>query len=264
MASDVQPDSSPLAGSVLFYKDPQPLDSQRHANLGMNGSDKPYGFTRGQHFVPLHVGEFQPASLSYPIIFAGDDRTPLAVLGVNAGENLFIDAEGGWRPGAYIPAFIRRYPFVSARDDAAKRMIVCIDRSFELFTENNPETPLFLNGEPTEFTQRCINYCNGFDIDARSTASFVETLKELDLFEPKKTMFTPTLPDGSPGEPVLIADYFGVSVDKLNALPAEKLLELVKNGGLNQIYAHLTSLLGWDRLIIETAIYGQNAKPANA
>ena len=77
-------------------------------------------------------------------------------------------------------------------------------------------------------------------------------------------MFTPTLPDGSPGEPVLIADYFGVSVDKLNALPAEKVLELVKNGGLNQIYAHLTSLLGWDRLIIETAIYGQNAKPANA
>ena len=264
MASDVQPDSSPLAGSVLFYKDPQPLDSQRHAKLGMNGSDKPYGFTRGQHFVPLHVGEFQPASLSYPIIFAGDDRTPLAVLGVNAGENLFVDAEGGWRPGAYIPAFVRRYPFVSARDDVAKRMIVCIDRSFELFTEENPETPLFFNGEASEFTQRCINYCNGFDQDARSTESFIAVLKELDLFEPKKTMYTPTLPDGSPGEPVLIADYFGVSQEKLNALPEAKLVELVKNGGLSQIYAHLTSLLGWDRLIIETAIYGQRNQPANA
>jgi hypothetical protein len=253
MATDVQPANSPIAGQVLFYSNPEPLDSVRHAKLGMKSSDTPYGFAAKQHFVPLHVGEFPIAAINYPIIFAGDQRAPVAVMGVNAGENLFISPDGLFRPGAYVPAFIRRYPFVVARDDQFSRTVVCIDRPFELFTEDNPDVMLFENGQPSAFTNRCIEFCGQFDADARVTASFVQLLTDLDLFETRKTNFTPRLANGEAGEPVLIAEYFAISEEKVKALPADKLVELRDNGALGQIYAHLISLNGWDRLIMETA-----------
>jgi hypothetical protein len=75
---------------------------------------------------------------------------------------------------------------------------------------------------------------------------------------------TPTNPDGTPGEPQPLAEYFAVSEEKLRALPADKLHELVGNGAVAQIYAHLTSLIGWDRLVALAMARAQAAPtPAN-
>jgi len=93
--------------------------------------------------------------------------------------------------------------------------------------------------------------------------SFVQLLKDLDLFETKTAQFTPINPDGSQGEPQKIAEYFGVSEEKLNKLPAEKFIELRDNGALAQIHAHLMSLVGWDRLVA-IAIYRQSLQPQAA
>ena len=94
-----------------------------------------------------------------------------------------------------------------------------------------------------------MEFCNNFEIERQRTEDFVQLLKDLDLFETREAIFTPRNPDGTAGEPQKIAEYFGVSEEKLKALPAEKLVELRDNGALGQIYAHLVSLLGWDRLI---------------
>jgi len=263
MATDTPP-APGLTGQVLFYAKPEPLDANRHAKLGMNNSATPFSFAAGQHFVPLHVGEFGPAAVHYPIIFSGDERTPLAVMGLRPGENLFISPEGGYRQGVYVPSFIRRYPFVGARDDAAQRMIICIDRDSSLWTENNPDVKLFENGEPSAFTKSCIEFCSQFDRDRVITESFVQVLKDLDLFIPQQTNFTPRNPDGTAGEPQMVAEYFAVSVDKLNALPAETLVELRNNGALNQIYAHLTSHFGWDRIVLESLERAAAAGPVVA
>lgn len=262
--ADAQP-ANPLSGQVLLYVNPEPLDSERHAKLGMLRSDRPFSFAAKQHFVPLHVGEFGPASINYPIIFAGDARAPLAVMGVTPGENLFIAEDGQFRLGAYVPAFIRRYPFVVARDAQMDRNVVCIDRAFALFTEDKPDVPLFENGQPSEFTKGCIDFCGQFDADGRMTETFCKLLVDLDLLDAKQTTYTPRNPDGGAGQPQLVAEYFAVSEEKLKALPADKLAELRDNGALSQIYAHMLSLLTWDRLILET-LDRQNraAQPANA
>jgi len=249
-ANDPQP--NPVTGNVLLYERPEPLDARRHANLGLSKTDKPFSFVAKQHFVPLHVGEFGPASINYPIIFAGENRAPLAVVGMTAGENLFVAEDGGYRPGVYVPAFIRRYPFVGALDETAQKMVVCIDRASDLWVEGGGDTPLFENGQPTEFTKSCIEFCGQFDADRRQTDLFVKMLTDLDLFESRQTTFTPRTPEGVAGEPQLVAEFFGVSEDKVKALPTDKYLELRDNGGLGQIYAHLISLFCWDRLVAES------------
>jgi hypothetical protein len=237
-----------LSGNVLFYSNPEPLSIEMHGGLGVNRTSKPYSFVAHTHVVPLTVAEFAAAALSYPVIFVGDTKTPLAVMGLAEGQNLFVSADGDFRPEAYIPAFVRRYPFVFANDDANERLILCIDRKAN-FISDKPEVPFFENGEPSPYTQNAMQFCNEFEGERRRTESFVQLLKDFDLFDVREAVFTPTNPDGTPGAPQKLADYYCVSEERLRALPPEKFMQLRDNGALGQIYAHIVSLLGWDKLI---------------
>lgn len=248
MATPVTNDS-PLTGNVLFYSKPEPLNRDDHHKIGLRRMDKPFGFAARSHVVPLTVTEFPVAALSYPIIFAGERYQPLAVMGINAEQNMFIDAEGGFEQGAYIPAYIRRYPFVLANDTNREQLVVCIDRASSLLGEDYDLAFFDENGEATDYTKGCIQFCNDFETEARRTESFVQVLRDLELFETRQTTFTPTNPDGTQGPPQPIAEYFAVSEERIKALGDMKLRELLNNGVIGQCYAHLTSLVGWDRLI---------------
>jgi hypothetical protein len=244
------PAAGQLQGNVLFYSKPEPLSSETHAKLGLRRIPRPYGFAETSHIVPLTVTEFPQAALSCPIIFAGDRHQPLAVMGVNTSRNIYIREDGNFEPGVYIPAYVRRYPFVLAADDAREKMVVCIDRNAPMVGDL-PDVALFdAEGQPTDYTKSCIDFCNNFEVELRRTESFVAVLTELDLFETKTASFNPVNPDGTPAGPTqLVAEYYAVSEEKLKALPDAKLRELLTSGALPQIYAHLTSLAGWERLI---------------
>lgn len=240
----------PISGALLFYSSPEPLSKDVHSGLGVQRMEKPFGFAKGGHVVPLTVAEFTFAAISYPIIFAGPEHLPLAVMGINSGENLFVNEDGSFVAGGYVPAYVRRYPFVLAADEAQQRMVVCIERNAAIFTDKaKADLPLFDDlGEPSEYTQNAIKFCEDFEGERRRTESFVKLLLELDLFEQRESIFNMPKDDGT-FEPVKLAEYFAVSEAKLNALPADKLVQLRDNGALEKIYNHLTSLIGWDRLV---------------
>src|SRR6185369_15901232 len=248
MTTTAQPGLGQITGNVLFYSQPEPLSPETHGKLGVKRMDGPFAFAKAGHAIPLTVGEFPLAAVTGPIIFVGDEKLPIAVMGLNAGDNMFVQDDGLFEPGVYIPAYVRRYPFVFANDDNAKQMVLCIDRKAEFIVDGG-DMPFFENGEPSEYTKNCIEFCNNFEMERQRTVSFVQVLKDLDLFETKTASFTPVNPDGTQGEPQKIADYFGVSEEKLNKLPTEQFIELRDNGALGQIYAHLLSLVGWDRLL---------------
>ena len=237
-----------ITGQVLFYIKPEPLSPEAHGKLGFKPVDAPFAFAAGAHIVPLQVSEFGLAALSYPVIFAGEQKTPMAILGIRPGDNLFVSAAGRYEDSAYIPSFIRRYPFVLAGGEGNEQLIVCIDRDAPMLTEGG-EVPLFVDGKLSSFAQTAVDFCSNFETERRRTDMFVERLKELDLFEPKIATFTPRAADGTLGQPVQIADYFAVSEEKLNALSDKDLRELHINGALRQISAHLISMFNWERLV---------------
>jgi len=252
-----------ITGNVLFYSRPEPLAPELHGKLGVKRVDGPFKFAKAGHAVPLTVGEFPLAAVSGPIIFVGEEKLPIAVMGLNAGDNMFVRDDGLFEPGVYIPAYVRRYPFVFANDDKNGQMVLCIDRSADFIVQGG-DMPFFDDkGQPTEYTKSCIEFCNNFETERQRTMSFVQLLKDLDLFEMKTATFQPPSPNGEPVEPQKIAEYFGVSEEKLLKLPADKFIELRDNGALAQIYAHLISLVGWDRLIALTLTRAQ-PQPAAA
>lgn len=248
MTDTTAANASPLSGNVLFYGKPEPLSVEAHSNLGVDPVEQPYAFAAGTNIVPLTVTEFAPAALSYPVIFVGDARQPVAVMGLRPGENLFVSDAGVFKPEAYIPAYVRRYPFVFANDEVQKRLILCVDRD-AAFIKEGGATPLFVDGKPSPYVEQAMEFCNNFEQERLRTEAFVKLLTDLDLLETREANFTPRNPDGTPGAPQKIAEYFAVSEDKLKALSGDKLVELRDNGALGQIYAHLVSLLGWDRLV---------------
>src|SRR6202008_1949537 len=193
-----------------------PLAKELPSKLGVKRMDGPFGFAKAGHAIPLTVGEFPLAAVSGPIIFWGEERRPIAVMGLTPGDNMFVKDDGPFESGIYIPAYVRRYPFVFANDEQNKQMVLCIDRNAEFITDKGYDMPFFeANGEPTEYTKNCIEFCNNFEVERQRTMSFVQLLKELDLFETKEASFTPANPDGTAGETQKIAEYFGVSEEKL-------------------------------------------------
>ena len=263
------PDVS-LTGKVMLYTKPELLSKEAHGDLGVSPSPTRFGFAATTNVCPLTVPEFGPASLCYPVIFVGEEYNPVVILGLQEGQNLFATPELGFEMDAYIPCYIRRYPFVLATPEGTAplgeegRMLVGIDRGYD-YIKTEAEFPFFdKDGEPTQYTRNCIQFCNDFDTQVRTTRAFVDLLKQLDLFEVRSAAFTPQNPDGSAsGEPQKIADFYAVSEAKLNALPAEKLAELRSTGALQQVYAHLNSLFGWERLLMR-AVARQQQPPAAA
>ena len=240
-----------LTGQVLFYRKPEPLSLEKHRNLGVKQISAPFAFLRASHAVPLTVSEFGVAATCYPIIFVGADKTPVAVMGVRQGENEYVDAAGHPDADSYIPAFVRRYPFVFASDSTSDRLLLCVDREADMVAPN-PDVPFFDGDQPSKFTQDAIEFCKEFERQRRATVEFVEMLDRAGLFESKSVSFTPRDAAGNTGEPQKIADYFAVSEEALNNLPDAKFQEIRNTGALAAVYAHMVSLMNWQRVIQRT------------
>ena len=237
-----------VSGNVMFYEKPVPLTKDKHAKFGVTQVTKPFEFMATQHFLPLTAPEFGAASASMPIIFAGAERAPLAVMGIRSGENLFV-SEGNYNIDFYMPAFARRYPFVLAGDSANDRFVVCVDEAAECVTDKKPQQMFFDKDDTSQFTKEAFQFLQSFERDRQATQKMVEDFQALDLFEQKEMNFQGNNPDGTPAPRQKIADYFAISEDKLKALPAEKIAEFTKNGYLAVAYAHLISLGNWQRLV---------------
>lgn len=239
-----------LSGQVMFYKDPQPLSPEQHGGLGVKQIDQPFGFLRTAHAVPLTVTEFGMAAGSYPVIFVGqNEKSPVAVMGVRQNQNLFVTNEGQVAEDHYIPAFVRRYPFVFAADEGTDRLLLCVDRQAPMVT-NQPEVPFFENGQATQFTNDAIEFCKEFERQRRATTDFVKLMEEHNLFEQKTVNFQPRDQQGNEAGPVQkIADYWAVSEDRLRELPADKFVALRDSGAIGAMYAHLVSLTNWQKVI---------------
>lgn len=237
-----------VSGNVMFYKKPEPLTKDAHAKFGVKAVDKPFAFMAEQHFMPITAPEFGAAAASFPVIFAGDDRAPLAVMGIRQNENLFV-TDGQFNQDYYMPAFARRYPFVLAGDEANDRFVVCVDTEAECVTNKKPTQAFFDKEDTSAFTKEAFQFLQNYERDRQATAKMIEDFKAADLFEPKEMNFRGQNADGTEAPLQKIADYFAISEEKLKALPADKLKDFADRGYLAVAHAHLVSLGNWQRLV---------------
>ena len=259
MAKAPAPNVTPaVSGNVMFYKKPTPLNKDTHAKFGVKPTDKPFEFMADQHFLPITAPEFGSAAASFPIIFAGEERTPLAVMGIRTNENLFV-TDGLYEQDFYMPAFARRYPFVLAGDKANDRFVVCVDEEAECVTNKGAAQMFFDKGETSSFTKEAFEFLQNFERDRQATDLVVAAFKKHDLFEQKEMNFQGQNADGTPADRQKIADYFAVTEERLKTLDAATVKEFVENGYMAVAHAHMISLGNWQRLVNMTLRRGAAA-----
>jgi hypothetical protein len=227
-----------------FYKNVAPLNRDRHRNLKIR-TDGRVSFAAGTHLLPLAALELYEAARDYPIVFASsDDATPLAIVGLRPDENLFVGEDGRWAEGAYVPAFVRRYPFVLYRaDEASSNYMVCLDESYDGLSETEG-VPLFdEDGKESEVVDRVRNLLKDVLTETERTRRFVERLKTLELLSVQSIQV-----EDRNGTRYGLRDFRMVDETKLKALDNEVLGELNRNGYLGCIFAHLISLGNVTRL----------------
>ncbi|MEV5020485.1 SapC family protein [Sphingobium sp. LMA1-1-1.1] len=231
--------SAPANGLPVFYNDLIPLSSVDHVAWRSRTVDSA-PFLTTQHAIPLTVDEFVAAQRFVPIIFsAGDESVPLALMGLNEGVNTFLDDEGKLRGPAYVPAYVRRYPWMLAklRPDSDE-LSLCFDPTSDALGTFEEGQPLFEDGKPSELTQGVLKFCEDFEQAAARTGQFMKDLKDLDL-----------LMDGEvaiqvPGneQPFVYRGFRMVNEEKLRDMRGDQLRKISQNGMLPLIYAHLFSL----------------------
>ena len=234
---------------LLFYNEIVPLNRERHADLRLKMWEGDCRFAATSHFVPLAGTEFYQAASDYPIVFVGgrEEPAPVALLGLREGQNSFVGADGRWRQGTYLPAFVRRYPFVLARGDEedSDNLTVCVDESYEGFTRDETEgEPLFdAEGNQSPLLEKTMTFLQQYLAESERTRAFGRRLVELDLLVRRDVQIT-----DSEGNSYVLRDFRVIDPEGLDRLDDETVVELHKAGFLGWIHAHLVSMSQLERM----------------
>jgi hypothetical protein len=223
-----------------------PVNKERHAQTRIKEVDG-FQFAAPFHIAYVTMHEFARAAAIYPIVFIEDKERdefrPVVLLGLDAGENLFVDAKGKWQT-SYVPAIIRRYPFALSQSNAEGQFLVCIDEGSELVSESEGN-PLFdESGQPTQVIENVKRYLGELQQMDVLTRDFARFLTGHNMLIPLNMRVRQSDKVKS------ISGCYVINEERLNNLSDEGFLEIRNKRYLPAIYAQLISLAQIERLVM--------------
>jgi hypothetical protein len=228
----------------LFYRRPQPVNPRTHGKLGFRDTAD-LGFAAATNVLPVNVGEIAIAAKYYPVVFGVEPpHLPVAICGLRNGQNLFVTPDRQWVADYYIPAYVRRYPFIFQEAPEQGQMILCVDVDSGLLVEDGERRLFQDDGKPTEIVDRALEFCRLYHQQHLGTRAFVDELTRRDLLVDDQTDIR--LGDDRRLE---LKGYKIVDREKFNALDDAVFLDWRKNGWLPAIYYHLQSGSNWPNVM---------------
>lgn len=246
----------------LFYRNPVVMSREKHADLRLV-ADADYSFASKGASVPLLMREFVAASGSMPVVFVtGQDKatSAQALLAASTEGNKFVEHDGSWRQGEYIPAYIRRYPFIfadvpaNAPHEGASTLVLCIDEAAPQVLRADADRyadglALFDNGENTDQADRALSFCNLYQRDWLETQQFIGELQSMNLLVDRQIELSWPGEKSAQRQQKVLQGIETIDPGRLQQLSDSKFLRLRKLGYLAPIYAHLSSLARFARIV---------------
>ncbi|MGE0083695.1 MAG: SapC family protein [Desulfococcaceae bacterium] len=228
-----------------MYKKLVPFNSRTHAKKRLKPVNS-FNFAKNNHIASLMINELSRASSIYPVVFLkeGEKYGLFALLGLKPGENLFVGDKGQWEAG-YIPAIIRRYPFMLGKTENSENFMVGLDEESGFLSETEGQPLVDKDGKPSQVVENIKQYLSEIHRFSEITNRFCQDLADRNLLAPLNLQ----IKSANSGPSLNIAGCHGVHEKKFNELPDTDFLELRKKGLLPLIYSHLLSLAQLDRLI---------------
>ena len=238
-----------------------PVALERHRHKKVRNTTQ-FDYAAGFHIAYVTVHEFARAAATYPIVFLEDKPNdgfrPVVLMGLQPGENLFVDADGAWN-ASYIPAMIRRYPFALSKGVEENRFVVCVDEASTLLSDTEGAPMFDEKGEPTQVIENVKRYLSELQQMDMLTQQFSRFLLSNNLLTPLNMRVNATAQARN------ITGCYVINEERLNAFSDTLFLEVRAKGFLPAMYAHLMSLPQIERLVqLSKAKTGAAAATATA
>lgn len=247
-----------MTKQLLIYDRVVPVNRQVHRDTSVRKLSS-FAFAAELNTVPIVDVEFARVALEMPVVFAKTETglVSLALLGTAEQKCAFVGSDLQWT-GRYVPAFLRRYPFVFAVEPGQDRMTLCMDERFEgLNTENRGERMFDADGNPTSYLDTVLRFMEEYQATFHRTQSFCDRLEERGLLEEARIDYR--LSNGTKGA---VSGFLRVSAEKLRALPDDVLASMVRSGEMDLIQSHMLSLLNAESLVTRSIPAGKEPDPA--
>lgn len=232
-----------MAKQLMYYEKVVPISLERHKGWSVAQGD--YSFAKETNAAPLMCAEFQSAAIELPIVFGKSETgyTPVVILGIEQGHALTVDGGGKW-VGNYVPAFVRRYPFVFAEAKDKQTYTLCLDEDYEGVDRDGTKVKGLYDGEqPSEFLNNILEFTKNIELEQRKTLEFGKLLEEKGLMTPMQAGIT--MPDG---QKRAVTGFHVVSREKLKEIGGDVLEDFFKRDVLELIYYHLASMRNMEKL----------------
>ena len=184
MAKETQQQPAQEAARLpMFYKSVVPVSSQQHGDMKLD-TQANFAYAGSTNVLPITVEEFGVSQRFYPIVFSPTgEGHPMVLLGLKESENRFIEKDGSWRRGTYVPGYVRRYPFILARRTPEDtEFTLGMDENAERLGKDKGEA-LFNGNQPSDLTNQAVEFCKRYEEAAHQTRMFVQILNEHDLLK---------------------------------------------------------------------------------
>jgi len=230
----------------MFYSRPVALNRDLHRNLKLDTGTSNFAFAANTNSILLAASEIADAARDYPVVFIGSPGGPYtvaALLGMRDRENLFVDSDGNWASGTYLPAFVRRYPFVLAEGGPNDgEMTVCIDEDCTRLNKESGTALFDDTGAAAPLLQDTIGFMQLFHAEMQQTSLMAQRLADLGLLVGRSIEVM------RGGQRYALDGIYVVDREKLGTLDDAQVVELYRSGAMYAIHAHLVSLNQAERL----------------
>ena len=231
------------ANMPLFYKQPPPIDAKAHSDLALK-KNFGFGFTEGVNAVPINLIEMPQICHFYPVAFSPDgNATPVAILGLRDNENLFLKSDNTWEENTYVPAYIRRYPFIFSEMPDGDQLTLCVDMNDDLIEKKGEQAFFDKDGKPTQLSQNALEFCKSYHAAAQQTVEFSKALADSGLLVEREAQI-----NIAGNQRINFSGFKIIDEQKLAELDDKTFLEWRAKGWLPFVYAHLFSGAQWQRL----------------
>lgn len=232
----------------LFYRQPVVFDAALHGHLRFAAQPLSYAFAAEADVIPLQVGEVAHAVRHYPLVFLpGQNNEPpilTALVGLGNGRNQFVDAQGQWRANTYIPAYVRRYPFVPMHVPGQSEPVLALDMAAEWLQQGNESLFVDADGKPTERMRQVMAFQQDYLQQAAITTAMCAALQKTDVLQASTLGW-----QNEDGKPMQVNGLLGIDEARLKALAADAVVALHQADALGLAYAQLMSLANLQNLV---------------
>ena len=222
---------------MKMYNNIELITKDNHKDAGVANVE---GYARAKELTSsmITMSEFYQSCKNYPIVFTKNEEEgwfSVALLGLEK-ENKFLDKKGVWKEGCYIPAYIRRYPFIYIKNE--DDLLLGFDADHKVKKEQAGERHFFdEKEETTPFVTNVLTFMNQVQNSTKATKEFIETLVEMEVLEESAISGK-----NAEGKEISLNGFWILKEEKLDKLTKKNKAKLCEKNYMQAITAHLISL----------------------